>query len=73
VYTWGWNWSGQLGHGDLKDQWVPRLVKSFALIRELKQCKVAAVAAGNEHTLAMMNDGSLYSFGKPACVAFVVD
>lgn len=35
VYTWGWNWSGQLGVGDCADRLVPVLIKSLALAKAL--------------------------------------
>jgi alpha-tubulin suppressor-like RCC1 family protein len=32
VYTWGWNFNGQLGY-DYKDEFRPRLLKPLLLIK----------------------------------------
>ena len=31
VFSWGWNWCGQLGHGDRVDRSQPTLIKVFFL------------------------------------------
>ena len=53
VYTWGWNWSGQLGHGNLADQYKPWTVKVLALAKLLTNQRCVQVSAGNDHTVAL--------------------
>lgn len=43
---------GQLGHGDGVDQPVPRLIKSFVLLKALHGVRVVAVACGHAHSVA---------------------
>eukprot|EP00026_Physarum_polycephalum_P000607 Phypoly_transcript_00608.p1 GENE.Phypoly_transcript_00608~~Phypoly_transcript_00608.p1 ORF type:complete len:793 (-),score=73.68 Phypoly_transcript_00608:976-3354(-) len=63
VYTWGWNWHGQLGHGDMHDQQLAQPVRTLALVRALTGAYVVAVAAGKEHSMALTNTGAVYSWG----------
>jgi len=55
--TFGGDGSGQCGHGDVSDEWLPRFVIS------LKGKEVSAVAAGRSHTLAVCNN-EIYAWGK---------
>lgn len=68
VYTWGYggktgmfNWMytqevGALGHGDKKHHFTPKRVEKLA--------KVKSIAAGLYHTVALMESGELYSWGR---------
>lgn len=47
VYTWGKGKSGQLGHGDNKDRYIPTLVEA------LKNKQVKEIACGNNFTAAI--------------------
>jgi alpha-tubulin suppressor-like RCC1 family protein len=56
VYATGWNEEGQLGLGDNE-------VETFTLVSSLEGKKIAAVAAGEMHSLALDTDGKLYATG----------
>ena len=60
VYCWGNTDNGQLGLGKTEDDQIliPTEMKSFSgrCIRE--------IACGSHHTLLLMKDGSVYSFGN---------
>jgi len=58
VYSWGLGTSGRLGLGDFKS--VPQPCKVSAL--EGRRC--VSVAAGYYHSLALMEDGKLFSWGN---------
>lgn len=67
IFTWGAGACGQLGHPDTNSfpsdedgypfQPVPREVE------ELSHLKITETACGDVHTLALTDDGQLYSFG----------
>jgi E3 ubiquitin-protein ligase HERC2 len=58
IYSWGKGNSYRLGHGDKQDQPSPKLVET--LIGK----KIADVAAGSWHTVAVTADnGVVYSWG----------
>jgi alpha-tubulin suppressor-like RCC1 family protein len=59
VFSWGYNQYGQVGHGDngLAD-WEPRPIKGLDLF------KVKMLAAGEDHTVAMTEDGDVFSWGR---------
>jgi alpha-tubulin suppressor-like RCC1 family protein len=58
VWSWGWGGFGTLGHGDQQNhQLLPKKIEAFAGLR------VAAVAAGAGHSLALAADGSVWSWG----------
>jgi hypothetical protein len=57
IYSWGKNSQGQNGIGNVEDTLKPVLVKKLA------EKFVIQVAAGWEHTLALTNDGKMYSWG----------
>lgn len=59
LYTWGDGFCGQLGHGDKKPQVVPLQVESGGLDDEC----VSHVSCGARHTLAVTEDGEVFSFG----------
>lgn len=55
LWTWGDNWSGQLGLGDEDDRDVPTRVGS--------DTNWAEIAAGWDFTVALRTDGTLWSWG----------
>ena len=57
VWSWGLGSFGQLGHGDQQDQLLPKKVEALAGQR------VLAVSAGDNHSLAITTDGSVWSWG----------
>ncbi|CAM6112493.1 unnamed protein product [Calypogeia fissa] len=61
IYTWGSGSHGQLGHGDTVEQSQPLQIESLSSIGVVTQ-----VATGASYTLALMDNGDLYSFGYGA-------
>ena len=61
VYTWGSGTHGQLGHGDTRDRLVPAVVA--ALSGNHRHSRIAVVAAGARHCVAMSATTRLYSWG----------
>lgn len=59
VYTWGDGFCGQLGHGDKRPQLVPKQIECGGLDDEI----VANITCGARHTLAVTEDGQVYSWG----------
>ncbi|XP_052178556.1 ultraviolet-B receptor UVR8 isoform X2 [Diospyros lotus] len=59
VYTCGMNAQGQLGHGDTLDRPTPTIVEFLESIGSVVQ-----IAAGPSYALAVMNDGTVHSFGS---------
>jgi len=57
VYSWGYGFHGELGHGDQPDQHTPKLIEG------LVHTRIAGVAAGGLHSLALSTAGAVYSFG----------
>jgi alpha-tubulin suppressor-like RCC1 family protein len=57
LYSWGSGVFGNLGHGDEKDSFEPKVISV------LKDKKVAHFAIGGQHALAVTGDGELYSWG----------
>lgn len=60
VYTWGSNATGQLGYEQGSIQTTPRLVEALA------DKTAMAVAAGNGFSMALMQDGTVYTWGTNA-------
>lgn len=58
TYTWGWNKFGQLGLGDTEDRNAPTEVSP------LTGQRVALLACGWRHTVAVTVDGMVYSWGR---------
>jgi len=58
VWSWGDGYFGKLGHGDQREQLLPKKVDAFA-----GQCLVA-VSAGYSHSLALTADGAVWSWGE---------
>ena len=59
VYAWGRNYYGQLGLGDGKDRYIPTKLDST----KFDNRKVSQISAGGSHSLALTEDGEVYSFG----------
>jgi alpha-tubulin suppressor-like RCC1 family protein len=53
VFSFGWNYNGQLGHGDTRDRLEPTNIKSLALIKALKKKRFVQVCAGSEHSVVL--------------------
>jgi alpha-tubulin suppressor-like RCC1 family protein len=59
VWAWGANFNGQLGQGSTSEYSnVPVEIES------LSEAGVFAVAAGDEHALALTNNGAVYGWGR---------
>uniref|UniRef100_A0AAY5KX54 Regulator of chromosome condensation 2 n=1 Tax=Esox lucius TaxID=8010 RepID=A0AAY5KX54_ESOLU len=58
LWSWGRNEKGQLGHGDTKRLEAPKLIETLA------DEVVVAAACGRNHTLALTESGTAYSFGE---------
>ena len=59
LYTWGDGFCGQLGHADRRPQVLPKQVTPGGLEDEL----VATVSCGSRHTIAVTDDGEVFTFG----------
>ncbi|XP_022105351.1 uncharacterized protein LOC110987172 isoform X2 [Acanthaster planci] len=66
VYTWGKAHGGRLGHGDI----IPADGRSAPFRVEtlhMHQIRIISVACGKEHTMALGDQGRLYSWGTSKC------
>eukprot|EP00977_Amphora_coffeiformis_P028794 scaffold37104_cov183-Amphora_coffeaeformis.AAC.3 len=59
LYTWGDGFCGQLGHADRRPQVLPKQVIPGGLEDEC----VATVSCGSRHTIAVTDDGEVFTFG----------
>lgn len=59
-YAWGWNVEGELGDGTIAQRNSPTLVPAFGA----GGVGIAAVTAAFSHSVALLSDGSLYSWGR---------
>ncbi len=57
VYAWGFNGAGQLGDGTTTTRQAPVAVTGLSGV-------FTAVAAGNNHSLALRNDGTVWAWGN---------
>ena len=57
VWSWGGGASGQLGHGDMQTQLLPKKIEALAGQR------VVAVSAGANHSLALTAGGAVFTWG----------
>lgn len=60
VYTWGSNTNGELGDNSTSDRFTPVEVATSGV---LSGKSVIAIAAGNNHTLALTSDGKVHAWG----------
>ena len=58
VWSWGWEASGRLGHGDMQSQPLPKKVETLAGRR------VVAVSAGRCHSIAITADSAVFTWGQ---------
>ena len=58
AWSWGWGAYGELGHGNQQAQLLPKKVEALAGRR------VVAVSAGESHSLALIADGAVFTWGK---------
>jgi alpha-tubulin suppressor-like RCC1 family protein len=56
VFTWGFGHYGQLGHGNMDSQNVPKQVEGLT--------NVTDIAAGSSHSLAVVEAGAVYTWGR---------
>ncbi|OGO84465.1 MAG: hypothetical protein A2Y22_05510 [Clostridiales bacterium GWD2_32_59] len=61
VYAWGYNASGQLGNNSTAEYHYPVQVKGVGVIGNLSG--IVQVAAGDNHTVALREDGTVYAWG----------
>ena len=57
VLSWGGGYYGKLGHGDEENQLRPKVVEA------LQGTRVVQISGGNIHTLALAEDGKVFSWG----------
>jgi alpha-tubulin suppressor-like RCC1 family protein len=62
--AWGSNAAGQLGDNSMTDQDVPVTVNRTSGVSALFAKTVVAIAAGNEHSLALCSDGTVAAWGS---------
>ena len=62
VLTWGHGQGGKLGHGDEHTQPLPKLVDASILSE--RKVKVIAIAAGEDHSLALSENGRVFAWGS---------
>ena len=57
VYGWGRNSEGQLGNGNTRESNRPQLIEAIP-------DKVVAISAGEYHSLALLESGEVYGWGR---------
>jgi hypothetical protein len=57
VFSWGYNSSGQLGHGNTVNSNKPKEII-------LKNISMRSIACGQRHSLVLSTDGDIYAFGN---------
>lgn len=60
IASWGDNWRGELGNGGSLNRATPVTVSTTGV---LSGKRVIAIAAGNDHSLALCDDGTLAAWG----------
>jgi len=66
VYSFGSGFSGQLGHGDTARQETPKLIDALDDPNIVQVAAAGDSAMGDYHSLAVTDDGDVYSFGSGA-------
>ena len=60
VFSWGVGWHGRLGHGNAYNQQLPTHIN----IAAFNEVGVMAVSAGGSHSVAVRNDGTVWTWGN---------
>jgi len=60
MYSWGYGWHGQLGHGSTENQYKPKKVK----IPSNRKQKFMMAAGGDKHTMFLDSTGQLWFSGQ---------
>ncbi len=58
VYSFGHGYAGRLGHGNMQSLYSPKRIAA------LTGHRVTSISSGGAHTLALTDDGEVYSFGE---------
>lgn len=61
AFAWGYNGSGQLGDGTFDDHSIPTPVEVSGV---LAGKTLIAIAGGDDHSLALADDGKVYAWGR---------
>lgn len=64
ITGWGWNSSGQLGDESNTNRIYPIMVSTVSASSALYGKSAMAIAAGNQHSLALCSDGSVTAWGR---------
>ncbi len=56
VWTWGWNYNGQLGDGTYDDRSTPQQISGFTGVK--------VVNAGARHSMVIKSDGMVWTWGR---------
>lgn len=59
AFSWGSGYKAKLGHGDSKDQTLPKAIEYFSK----ENIRVRQFIAGGIHSSCLAEDGTLYTFG----------
>ena len=62
IYTWGWNYHGQLGNNTKTNSNTIVAVQTIGT--PLAGKKIVKIAAGQGHSLALTDDGRVYTWGR---------